>query len=158
MFDRWHLSHAQGFLALGLIKEAAAELAALPPEVQDQFPALALRVTILQAQERWTEMQVLAADLVRAQPNEAGGWVTWAYAVRRAESLEGATAILRDAEALHPRDPTIQFNLGCYASLRGDVAEARRRIARAIELDRSFAALAATDEDLVALRASGFSA
>jgi Flp pilus assembly protein TadD len=80
----------------------------------------------------------------------------WAYATRRAETVAEAEAILRDAEQRHPRDPTIKFNLGCYACLRGDLTLARTYVERAIELDRSFIAIATDDEDLIALRAVGF--
>jgi Flp pilus assembly protein TadD len=61
--------------------------------------------------------------------------------------------ILLRAVARHPRNPTIHFNLGCYASLRGDQETARRHVARAVALDDDFKALAASDPDLAALRA-----
>ncbi len=157
MYSRWRLSHAQGYLSLGLVDEAEAELAALSPAEQDQPLALSLRATVFQAQERWIEMQSVTADLVRAEPSEAGWWIMWAYATRRAESVGEAEAILRDGERRHPRDATIQFNLGCYASVRGDLVLAQRYVERAIALDRAFAALAESDEDLTALRATGFS-
>lgn len=156
MFSRWRLSHAQGYLALGLIDAADAELAALSPAEQDQPLALSLRATVFQAQERWAEMQSVTAELVRAQPDESGWWIMWAYATRRTESVKEAEAILRNAEQRHPRDATIKFNLGCYACVRGNLTLARSYIEQAIELDRAFAALAESDEDLVALRASGF--
>ena len=70
--------------------------------------------------------------------------------------LASAEAILRDAETRHPEEPAIQFNLGCYACQRGDLAEARRRVDRAIALDKSFRQQAATDDDLAPLRASGY--
>jgi hypothetical protein len=51
-------------------------------------------------------------------------------------------------------EPTIQFNLGCYACQRGDLNSARTRVDRAIALDPKFSVLAATDPDLAPLRAS----
>ena len=79
-----------------------------------------------------------------------------AYATRRVDSLASAEAILRDAEIRHPEEPAIQFNLGCYACQRGDLAEARRRVDRAVALDASFRQQATTDDDLAPLRASGY--
>jgi predicted Zn-dependent protease len=154
MHPRWRLSHIRGFLELGLIDEAAQELAQLPPEEQERPATLALRAAILQEQKRWPELAAVAADLVRQQPEEAGWWVTRAYAVRRSESLREAEAILREAEQRHPRDPTIQFNLGCYACQRGDLSTARERVDQAIALDERFRAAAATDTDLAPLRAA----
>jgi Flp pilus assembly protein TadD len=89
-------------------------------------------------------------------PEDAGGWVTWAYAVRRSESILAAEEVLRIAETKHPAEPTIQFNLGCYACLLGDLAEARRRVDHAIALDKNFRSLAGTDPDLAPLRDAGW--
>jgi tetratricopeptide (TPR) repeat protein len=156
MKSGWRLSHARGYLGLGLLEEAAAELAALPAHEADSLEALALRALVLQAQQQWLLLQPVAAALVGRQPEEAGWWITWAYATRRVDSLASAEAILRDAEIRHPEEPAIQFNLGCYACQRGDFAEARRRVDRAIALDASFRLQAATDDDLAPLRATGY--
>jgi predicted Zn-dependent protease len=158
MFPRWRISHARGLLTLERPDEAGAELAHLPAELQSTPEVLALRGAVLQAQERWPEMESVLAELVVAQPREAGWWIMWGYATRRANSVAAAQAVLREAELRHPRDATIQFNLGCYACQLDQLAEAATRIRRAVKLDESFAALVATDEDLAALRATGFTA
>jgi predicted Zn-dependent protease len=155
MHTRWRLSHVRGYLELGLIDEAAEELASLPPSERDRPHALALRAAILQEQQRWPELATVSAELVRQQPSEAGWWIAHAYAVRRSESLQEAEAILREAERKHPNDATIQFNLGCYACQRGDLRAARDRVTRAIALDDSFREAAGTDPDLAPLRADG---
>jgi Flp pilus assembly protein TadD len=152
MHPHWRLSHARGYLALGRHDEAAAELAALPPPWRDGDEALSLHAALLQAQERWIELSSITADLVQRQPGEVGWWVMHAYATRRAGSLDEAEAILREAELRHPHDAIIHFNLGCYACLRGDVEQARVRVAQAILIDKSFARHAADDPDLSALR------
>ena len=154
MQPKWRLSHVQGYLGLGMVREAAAEFEHLSASERDTTPALALRVALCQEQHDWPALRDASIALVRRVPGEAGGWITWAYAVRRAESLGAAEEILRLAETKHPAEPTIQFNLGCYACLNGDLAEARRRVDRAIALDPSFRALAATDPDLAALRST----
>jgi Tfp pilus assembly protein PilF len=154
MQSKWRLSHAQGYLGLGMVAEAAAELEKIPAPERDEPAALALRIAVLQERCEWPALRALAAEFVRRAPGEPAAWVTWAYATRRADSLAAAEKILLDAERLHPREPTIQFNLGCYACLRGALAEARRRVDRAIALDKTFAALAATDGDLEPLRAA----
>jgi hypothetical protein len=87
-----------------------------------------------------------------ASRKEAGAWIMWAYATRRDQSLAVAEKILLEAESEHPQEATIQFNLGCYACQRGDLKEARRRVDRAIAIEKSFRTLAATDPDLAPLR------
>ena len=157
MQPRWLLSNARGYLELGLLAEAADELAQLPPDLIDSDAALVLRLEIFRAQSRWREVRVIAGELTRRQPANADAWITFAYATRRAESLHAAEAILLTAELRHPREPTIQFNLGCYACQRGDLAEARRRVDAAIALEPHFKIAAQTDPDLAALRAAASS-
>jgi tetratricopeptide (TPR) repeat protein len=48
--------------------------------------------------------------------------------------------------------PLVHYNLACYEAQLGEEDEARRRLARAVELRPDLAELAATDPDLVALR------
>ncbi len=152
MLPRRHIAHAQGYLGLGMVAEAAAELERVPAPERDSVEVIALRVAILQEQADWPRLAEAAAEFARRAPAEAAAWVTWAYATRRARSLADAERILLEAEAHHAAEPTIQFNLGCYACQRGDLAEARRRVDRAIALDQSFRALAGTDPDLAPLR------
>ncbi len=152
---KWRLAHARGYLGLGMIGEAAAELDQIPAESAQETEVLALRALVLQEQSNWLPLEELARILVLRQPLESGWWITWAYATRRSRSLAAAEAILLQAERTHPQEATIQFNLGCYACLRGDLAEARRRVDRAIALEKSFQDAAATDPDLERLRAAG---
>jgi Flp pilus assembly protein TadD len=154
MQPKWRLSHVQGYLGLGMVNEAAAEFAHLSPTERDTTPALALHIAILQEQQNWSGLRDASIELVRRTPEDAGAWITWAYAVRRAESILAAEEILRIAETKHPAEPTIHFNLGCYAAQLGDLAEARRRVDHAIALDKNFRALAGTDPDLAPLRAA----
>lgn len=150
-----HLSYAQGYLELGLIAEAAAELERID-RTHDKLPeVIAIRMMVLHEQKNWPALAVVAGEFVRHSPDEAAAWVTWAYATRRCDSLDSAEKILREAEKQHPTDATIQFNLGCYACLRGDLAEAQRRVDRAIAIDGKFLDASATDPDLAALRAAG---
>jgi tetratricopeptide (TPR) repeat protein len=148
-----HLSYARGYLELGLVAEAAAELDAIPRE-DCSLEVVAVRLAVLQEQKNWPALCAMAGELARRSPREAAAWVTWAYATRRADALEAAEKILLEAEIHHPREATIQFNLGCYACQRGDLKLARRRVARAIALDEKFSALAQSDPDLAPMRAA----
>jgi predicted Zn-dependent protease len=154
MFPQRRLSHAQGYLALGMVAEAAAELDRLSETEAQNAAVMAVRLTILHEQKNWVGVRDLARELVERVPDEPGVWVTWAYATRRCESLDAAKKILAQAELHHPTDPTIQFNLGCYACQEGDLKTARTHVDRAIALDPKFAELAATDSDLAPLRAA----
>ncbi|MGH7956686.1 MAG: tetratricopeptide repeat protein [Opitutaceae bacterium] len=155
MLSQRRISFAQGYLALGMIAEATAELGQLSDEEAQRPEALAVRLALLHEQKRWSEVRDLSRQMVHHTPGEPALWISWAYATRRAESLEAAEKILREAEAQHPAEPMIQFNLGCYACQRGNLITARAYVDRAIALDGKFAQLAATDPDLAPLRAAG---
>jgi predicted Zn-dependent protease len=155
---KWRLAHARGYLGLGMAADAAAELDQIPADAARETEVLALRAAVLQEQAKWPPLTEVARALVLRQPKEAGWWITWAYATRRSCSLAAAEAILLEGERTHPLEPAIQFNLGCYACLRGDIIEARRRVDQAISLDNLFREAAATDPDLAQLRAAGYEA
>ncbi len=135
-----------------MVKEAAAELEAIPDEEARRPEVVALRVGMLQATEQWRALRSYARELVASDPSEAGWWIIWAYASRRADSVKAAQKVLREAEEHHPQDGTIQFNLGCYACLLGDLPEAKARVVRSISIDNSFLKNAMDDPDLKALR------
>ncbi|MEX2044684.1 MAG: hypothetical protein WD941_04970 [Opitutus sp.] len=146
------LSYARGYLGLGMVNEAAVELDRIALGDRNRPEVVALRMAVLQAQKDWPALLEVARDFVSLKPGSAAGWITWAYAARRASSLAEAENILLAAERHHPDEPTIQFNLGCYACQRGQLAEARRRVDRAIALEPKFGEAAATDPDLAPLR------
>lgn len=152
MFLQRRLSHAQGYLALGMVAEAAAELDRIAAPDAQTSEVIAVRLAVLHEQNNWPAVRDLARELVQRDPSEPAVWISWAYATRRADSLAAAEEILREAERQHPTEATIQFNLGCYACQRGDLSAARARVDRAIALDGKFTELAATDPDLAPLR------
>ena len=66
--------------------------------------------------------------------------------------MKAAEKILQEAAERHPQDATIQFNLGCYACLLGELPEAKARVVRAITIDSEFLKNALEDPDLQQLR------
>jgi len=149
---RWQLSHVRGYLDLGMVAEAEAELAAIPPPASERPEVHALRVAVLHEKRDWPELRRVAAVLVQQQPDQPGWWVSFAFATRRTASIEDAREILLAAERAHPEEAIIHFNLGCYACQLGELEEARRRVWRSIELRSELRELAHHDPDLQPLR------
>jgi tetratricopeptide (TPR) repeat protein len=150
----WRLSHTRGYLALGMLAEAEAELNAADAGGGAELPEVRmLRVALLHEKQDWPALRTLARALVETQPEEAGWWVSLAFATRRASSLAEARTILLEAESRHRDEAIIQFNLACYAAQIGAIDEARERIRRAIDLNEAFRELARHDPDLDPLRA-----
>lgn len=154
MNRRWHLSQLSGYLELGMAREARRELLRLPAGIRAERPFLAVELQLHQNAQRWPSAARVARRLIRLEPADAGWWIALAYATRRARSIEAARRVLAEAESLHPTEPTIQFNLACYAAQSGELEEARSRLTRAISGEPGFAELARSDPDLEPLRRS----
>ncbi|MEZ5274998.1 MAG: hypothetical protein R3F07_01305 [Opitutaceae bacterium] len=132
-------------------REARRVLRAIPNEIRTEPPFLGAALQLHQNAGRWPTAARIAGQLTRLQPEEAGWWIAHAYAVRRWKSIDEARKILLRAVSRHPEEPTIQFNLACYAAQTGDLPEAHSRLAKAIALQPAFAEMARTDPDLAPL-------
>ncbi len=142
---------ASGYLDLGMLADAAAELAALSPEERARPDVMGLRVDIHMAAKEWAAGAELAGRLVQDDPGTPGWWINYAYCTRRAVSVERAEEILLEAAQRHPQEAMIRYNLACYASVTGRIEEARSRLNDAIALDPRVKKLAQDDEDLASL-------
>ena len=142
------LQIAEGYLELGMLVDAIAEIENLPPVLKASSPALEKRMEIYRAGARWALMEVVARELWKRHTDEPAYWNHLAWAVRRAESIEAAHALMMEAAGRFPHDAMTNFNLGCYACQLGNIDEAKLRVGRAVELEAKFKLLAIDDPDL----------
>jgi predicted Zn-dependent protease len=148
-----HLDYAVGYLQLGMIDDARAELATLPPDALGSAPALAVRVEIAMSAEAWEEVVALTPQLVALDNTVERPWIAWAYALRELQRIEEAQEILLTGLRLVKNPtPLVSYNLACYACLLGDLAGARRLLAAVFAADKSWREIAREDDDLAALR------
>jgi Flp pilus assembly protein TadD len=131
-----------------MFDDAAMVLEEIAPEDKTRNEVLGARVGIYMAARKWDMAAAVASHLVKVEPRNAAWWISLAYAVRRAEGVENAEAILLRAQAIHPKVAMIAFNLACYASVAGRMEEAKERLRYAIKLDKDIPGLALDDEDL----------
>jgi len=139
---------AEGYLDLGMPDEASAELNGLPPEWTARIDVISLRAAIYSEAENWPMMRDFAEVLVKQCPEDSTHWIWFAFATRRCRSILEAQAILIDALKYHDSEPTIHFNLACYAAQTGDLPLARERLARACLLEPRKLEVALADSDL----------
>ena len=143
-----HISYARGYGELGLFKDALKELDKIDPAERDHKSARVCRLVICTSMEDWSAVVEAAKGLAHEFPEESEWGIQWAYGARRAESLGMARRILLDALERFPEEPCIQYNLGCYDCIDGNLHDAKGRVRSAIELDRSYLQLARRDTDL----------
>ena len=146
--DLRHLTAAHGYLDLGMFPDAETELDAVDPDVRHLPEVLSVRLEIYLRQESWEQVQGIAVRLMRQDPNEPQWPLSYAYATRRAQTLEAARAILLEAIVRHPREPMIPYNLACYECQLGNLESAKRYLEEAIKMKPGMRAAALDDPDL----------
>jgi Flp pilus assembly protein TadD len=131
-----------------MFDDAALALEEITPEDKTRTEVLGARVVLYIAAKKWDMAAAVASHLVKVEPENEAWWISLAYAVRRTESVEKAEAILLREQAIHPKVAMIAFSLACNASVTGRMEEAKKRLQRAIRLDKDIRGLALDDDDL----------
>lgn len=146
--DLHHLTAATGYVELGMFLDAEMELDAISLEARPLPEVLAVRMEIYSRQQAWARMQGLAERLMRNDPGNSAWVVSYAYATRRAASLEAAKAVLLAAIQQHPEEPIIPYNLACYECQLGNLESGKRYLEVAVRMFPGFRAAALKDPDL----------
>src|SRR5260370_29260303 len=133
--------------------EADAELDKIDPFCRAAPEVLAVRLGIYAGLQKWELMQVVAEKLANDDPTEAQWRISFAYATRRAESIEKAREILLTALGSHPEEPTIHYNLARYKCQLGNLSAAKQHLMKATKADGKFKLMTLGDPDLEPLSA-----
>ena len=154
--DTHYLSAAMGWLGLGNLAEAKAELAQIRPGQENHPNVLEARWAVCAEEGDWAEAVQIARALVAAAPDRASGWLHRAYALRRVPEggLKAAWEALLPAFDKFPKEATISYNLSCYACQMGKLDAARVWIQRAMVIGdkETIRQMALEDPDLEPLR------
>jgi len=131
--DTHHVLAAVGWMELGNLAEAKAELDQVSAAQQEHPDVLEVRWSFAAQEGRWEDGLQFAQTLLRRAPDECNGWLHQAYALRRAPGggLQKAWDALLPAAEKFPKEPIIPFNLACYACQMGDLEKARQWLKRA---------------------------
>jgi tetratricopeptide (TPR) repeat protein len=146
------LSAAQGWLELGNISEALAELDQIEDALQNHPHVLEMRWAVLAQAGDWPAALEIARLLSQISPDSQAAWLHHAYALRRVPDggLEPARKALLQAAKKFPLASTVAYNLACYACQLGDLAEARNHFQQALKTGdpRHIRKIALEDSDL----------
>ena len=145
------ITAAEGYIELGMPLEANEELEQIDADQRSHTEVLALRVKIYSALKKWELMQAVAKRLALIDPENIQWTVSWAYATRRADSIEAARLILLEAVERFPTAAILHYNLACYEARLGDLSTARQCIKAAIQLNAAMKKNARVDPDLQGL-------
>src|SRR5436190_20113205 len=125
--DSHYLAGAIGWLELGNVSEAEAELASLSPDLQQHPDVLEVRWLIAASREQWQEGLKIARALLQDAPDRSSGWLHQAYALRRIPDggVKKAWEALIPAFDKFPEESIISYNLSCYACQMNQLEAAR---------------------------------
>ena len=134
--DTHYLRAAEGWHELGLHAEAAAELDGISPAHQRHPDVLELRCALDIQRARWDAALDAARKLVSIAPSRVSGWLHQSFAMRRVDKGGVAKAMeaLMPAAEKFPKDPTVSYNLSCYACQLRKYDEARFWLRRAFQI------------------------
>jgi len=143
---------AVGWLELGNPAEAKAELAQISTAQQEHPDVLEVQWLISAEERNWQEGLQVAQSLLRRAPERLSGWLHQAYALRRVPEggLRKAWDALLPAASKFPKEPTIPFNLSCYACQMRRLDDARDWLNRAVAVagKKKIKEMALNDSDL----------
>ena len=148
--EHWERSilAADGYLYLGLPREALRELDEIPAGGRNTSGVLRARIRVLLHLKRWKEAEALSSRGTQLYPEENEFMVQRAFALHQQEKGSEAVQVLLNAPEWIRRTGILHYNLACYEAQLGDLRTARQCIRAAIEINASFKKNAKTDPDL----------
>ena len=100
-----HVLASSGYLELGMFDDAALVLEEIAPEDKNRNEVLGARAALYMAAKKWNMAAAVASHLVKVQPENAGWWISLAYALRRTETLRRRKPFCSARKPFIPRLP-----------------------------------------------------
>lgn len=142
------IQYANGYLDLGMAKEASLELDAVEDDETFLTECLTARIRLHLCTRKWKRMELASKRLAELEPENPFGWINWAYALRERNKVKEALCVAEAGLEFVPEEGVLWFNFACYCSLLGQVESASRHLDEAIRLDKAFESEAVNDPDL----------
>ena len=152
--DRFHLNAASGWIGLGDLDSARAELSQISPWQRLHPEVLLVHGELFFADEDWKSLVELSADLIENFPKLEPLWIQRSYALHELRRTQEAFDQLLPATRKFRNSWLIRYNLACYCSRLGNSTEALRLLRKAMELANvaQIKEMALDDPDFAALR------
>jgi tetratricopeptide (TPR) repeat protein len=139
---------AQGYLELGMVEEALAELAKVESEFLTDPDLIELRLHIMMQGERWNDALTAAEELLRLHQDALPAYIHGAFALHELGRTAEARNLLLKAPSILRQDPTFHYNIGCYEAVLGNRDAALESLKQSFAMDKTFRDFAKHDPDL----------
>jgi len=128
---------AQGYLELGMVEEALAELIAVQSPMISDPDLIEMRLHILMQGGRWSDALASAEELLRLNSSALSAYIHGAFALHElGRTTEARDLLLKGPQVLR-NDPTFHYNIGCYEAVLGNNDSAMRRLKKSFALDET---------------------
>jgi tetratricopeptide (TPR) repeat protein len=157
--DSHYLQAACGWLGLGDVAEAEAELAQISPSLRRHPEVLQVRWQLHARREEWPVCLDLAKSLTQIAPERRFGWIHLAFSLHRLSRTREALEILLYALDMFEPNATMAFYLSRCCCRLGRMFEGRTWLEKAFALvqqadeRRRLKEQAIAEPDLAPLRA-----
>lgn len=145
------LEAADGYLYLGMPKEALNEIEAIQGDDRNEAAVMLVHARILLHQKKWRDAEKLAASAAVVHPEREEFTVQRAFALHQLQEGEKAMTVLDSAPEWIRKTGILHYNLACYEAQLGDLSTARQCIRVACQMNKAMKKNAAMDPDLRAL-------
>jgi tetratricopeptide (TPR) repeat protein len=145
------LQAAEGYVFLGLHREALKELDTIDQLDQEDSDVMIARIRTLLHLGRFSAAARLSARGESIHSEEDEFTVQRAFALHRLNKRDEAAKVIQSAPAWLRRTGILHYNLGCYQARWGDIPTARQCVDAAIQLNAAIELSMKKDPDLAGL-------
>lgn len=134
-------------------KEGVKELKTLTPEALEHPAAVEMQIMLMMRLSRWKAALAASRKLCRVAPEMPVGYIHSAFCLHELGETRKALETLLGGPRTLEKEGTYFYNLACYEAVLGDLASARKHLAKSILIDKRFRDYAKGDADLAKLHA-----
>jgi predicted Zn-dependent protease len=148
--DRFYASAVEGWLQLGNLTEAKAELAMIGKAWRDHPEVLHVTWQVHAQEKSWERCLEVAQRCITASPQLSQGYIHRSFALHEMKRTREAWDQLQPQARRFADEPIVAYNLACYACQLGNLKAARQWLRRATKLGGAdkITAMALRDQDL----------
>ena len=143
---------AEGYLELGLPRQALDALARLGDPTEFEGHAFYLWGEALRELERYVEAVMPLTRAAEIEPNNVHVLFALGWCYKRTGQIDLAINSLEQVLVSKPAEPLVHYNLACYWSLAGDKSRALEFLAQALDIDPQFRELVDDEPDFDTMR------
>jgi len=133
--DKVRLEAAEGFLGLGMARDAWDELEQIEASNRGLPPVLKVRLEVARAMGKWEMVEAEARHLVKIEPEESLHVFSLAQAMRHLKGPEAALAVYEFATDRWPDFAHLRVAMAVELCALDRVTDAKRMLKVAVEKD-----------------------